>query len=150
MRTLPRILFSLCAQFKRRSSTRRPVGVRRVRDDSVIEPIEAVALLLREAGIGGDGGEQAGGQRSVDAFEELQEDEADRVALRQQAVAAAVWQTLDQAFGAELRQVVPEGRETVLVGRGIEGGGWRLQVTVVKVSPAAKRTRACMRASCRG
>jgi hypothetical protein len=41
-----------------------------------------------EPGIGFDGREEAGGQRGVDAFEELQENETDRVAVREKPIAA--------------------------------------------------------------
>jgi hypothetical protein len=37
-------------------------------------------VVYAEPGVGLDGREEAGGQRGVDAFEELQEDETDRVA----------------------------------------------------------------------
>ena len=47
-----------------------------------------MAFLLSETGIGGDRREEAGGEWCVDAFEELQEDEADRIALGEQAIAS--------------------------------------------------------------
>jgi hypothetical protein len=55
-------------------------------DDALVEVIELRPLLLVEAIVCADGAEQAGGQRCIDAFEQRQEDEADRVALRQELV----------------------------------------------------------------
>jgi hypothetical protein len=44
--------------------------------------VELRSVLPAEPGVGFDGREEAGGQRDVDAFEELQEKETDRVAVR--------------------------------------------------------------------
>jgi hypothetical protein len=54
-----------------------------VGDDALIQPVESMAFLLSETSIGGDRREEAGGERGVNAFEELQEDEADYIALRE-------------------------------------------------------------------
>ena len=59
-------------------------------------------MLAEQLGVGLDGREEASGQRGVDAFEELQEDEADRVAVGEEPVAARVRQLFDQALGAKL------------------------------------------------
>lgn len=56
-------------------------------DDAVIQTVEAMALLVGETVIGGDRFQEARGERRVDALEELQEEEADRVPVWQQAVA---------------------------------------------------------------
>jgi len=66
--------------------------------------------------------EESSGERSVDAVEEFQEDQADRISLGRQAVAAGAGQLFDQAFGAQLGEVVSEGGQAVLVGGATEGG----------------------------
>jgi hypothetical protein len=50
-------------------------------DNSLIEAIELGSLLGLESGVGGNRTEQAGGERRIDALEELQEDEANRVSV---------------------------------------------------------------------
>lgn len=67
----------------------------------VIQAIESVAFLRSETRIG-DRREQAGGQRCGHAFEELREDEADRVALGKQAIASRVRHAFDGALRAAL------------------------------------------------
>ena len=49
-----------------------------------------------------DGAEKACREWGIDAFEELQEDEADRVSLREELIAARVRELGNKAFGAEL------------------------------------------------
>jgi hypothetical protein len=46
-------------------------------DDSLIETVELGSLLMVESVISWDGTEKACRKRSIDSFEELQEDEAD-------------------------------------------------------------------------
>ena len=112
------------------------------------------SLLRIEPGICFDGAEKACREWGIDAFEELQEDEADRVPLREELIAARVRELGDKALGAELREIVAERGERVAFGGAAErfdDGGWIS--AVVKVLPAAmcaKRTSACIRASCRG
>ena len=67
-------------------------------DDALIEAIELRSLLLVEPGIRADGAEKTSGKRCIDAFEELQEDEADRVSVRQELIAAGVWKLGDEAL----------------------------------------------------
>ena len=69
-------------------------------DDALVEAVELLSVLVLEAGVGRDGREEAGGQRGVDAFEELQEDEADRVVVGEEPVAARVRQLFDKALVA--------------------------------------------------
>jgi hypothetical protein len=57
-------------------------------DDFLRETIELRSLVRFEAGICVDGSEQTGGQRRIDALEKFQEDEANRVAVRQELIAA--------------------------------------------------------------
>jgi hypothetical protein len=56
--------------------------------ESLIEAIELGSLVRFEPLVGGDRTEKAGGERRIDTLEELQEDEADRVAVRQELIAA--------------------------------------------------------------
>ena len=98
---------------------RTPEGVE-VGDDALIESVESMALLFSEDGIGRDGSEETGRQRGVDAFEEFQKEDAQSIPMGQQAIAA---RALDQAFRARLRQVVPQGGESILVSRHIECAG---------------------------
>jgi len=62
-----------------------------------------------------DGAEKACGEWRVDAFEELQEDEADRVSLRQQLITARVGELGNKTLGAEFREVVAERSERVVL-----------------------------------
>src|SRR5208337_579635 len=71
-------------------------------DDALIEPVEERSALAAQLGVGRDWGKKAGSQRSVDAFKELQKDEADRVAVGEDPIAARVWQLLDEALGAQI------------------------------------------------
>jgi len=62
-----------------------------------------------------DGAEKACGEWRVDAFEELQEDEADRVSLREQLITARVGELGNKPLGAEFREVVAERSEGVVL-----------------------------------
>jgi hypothetical protein len=57
-------------------------------DDALVEAIELRLLLAMKSAVGWNRAEQAGSERRVDALEELQEEKADGVALRQQLIAA--------------------------------------------------------------
>ena len=71
-------------------------------DDALIEAVELRSLLLIDLAICADGAEKAGGERRIDAFEQLQEDQADRIAVRQELIAAGVGELGDEPFGPEL------------------------------------------------
>jgi hypothetical protein len=62
----------------------------------VVEPVELRSPLVSDSGIGADCAKKSRGQRGVDALEELQEDETDRVSLRQELIAAGVWKLGDE------------------------------------------------------
>jgi hypothetical protein len=100
------------------------------------------------------GAEKACGEWRVDAFEERQEDEANRVSLREQLITARVGELGNKTLGANFREVIAERGERVVSGAQPSASttaGWIS--AVVKVLPAAmcaKRTSTCMRASCRG
>ena len=55
----------------------------RVSHDLLIQPIKTMSFLLGETRVRGDGGEQAGSKRGVDAFEEFQKEHAEAIALWQ-------------------------------------------------------------------
>ena len=52
------------------------------------EVVMAGVRLAAEVGVGPNRGKKAGGERGIDAFEEVQKDKADRVAVGEEAVAA--------------------------------------------------------------
>jgi hypothetical protein len=70
-------------------------------DNALIEAIELRSPLGLKPCVCFDGAEQACGERRVDAFEELQEDEADRVSLREQLITARVGELGNKTLGAE-------------------------------------------------
>jgi hypothetical protein len=45
--------------------------------------------------------EEACGKRRVDLVKQLEEDQADSIAVWQEMIAARMWELFDQAFGAE-------------------------------------------------
>jgi hypothetical protein len=58
----------------------------------------------------------ASGKRRVDAFEELQEDETDRVSVRQELISARARQLGHEALCAQLREIIAERGEGIAVG----------------------------------
>src|SRR6266436_4787880 len=89
---------------------------------ALVKAVERRALAVGEGLVSGDRVEESSGQRSVDAVEEFQEDQADRISLGQQTVAAGAGQLFDKAFRAELGEVVSKGGQAVLLRAGIESG----------------------------
>ena len=83
--------------------------------------------LLLQLAITGNGTKQTCGKRSIDALEELKEDERDRVARWQQAISARVRQFLNQTLRPELRQVVALRSQTVI------GGGKAERVSDLRI-----------------
>jgi hypothetical protein len=65
-------------------------------DDAVIEAIELGSLVWVEAAVAGHGVEEAGRERGVDALEEFQEDETDRVSLREKLISAGMRELGDE------------------------------------------------------
>ena len=59
-------------------------------DGARVEAVELRSVLAVEPGVALDGREEPGSRLGVDAFEELQEDETDRVAVEEEPVAARV------------------------------------------------------------
>src|SRR5436190_12781407 len=92
-------------------------------DDALIEAIELRSPLGFELGICFDGAEKACRERRVDAFEELQEHEADRVSVSKQLIPARIGELGNQAVGTELREVVAKRGERVVGGGAAERFG---------------------------
>jgi len=88
----------------------------KVIDDPVVQAVEKRPLLVRDSGIGANGAEETRGKRGVDAFEQLQEHQADRVSLREELIAAGVWKLGDETLGPELGQVVAERGKRIAFG----------------------------------
>jgi len=91
-------------------------------DDALIEAIELRPLLLVDPSICSKGAENAGGQWRIDAFEQLQEDKADRVSLRKQSITTGVGKLGDEPFGPEFCKVVAQRAKGVAFGGAAEHG----------------------------
>ena len=89
-------------------------------DDALIEAIELSSPLGFEPGICFDGTEKACREWGIDAFEELQKDEADRVPVREKLITARVRELGNEAFGAEFREIVAERGKRVAFGGAAE------------------------------
>ena len=98
-------------------------------DNALIEPVKLRSPLGLKPDVCFDGVEKACGERRVDAFEELKEDEANRVPLREQLIAARVGELGNKTLGADFRKVVTERSERVVLWgaakRFDDGGGFR-------------------------
>src|SRR5260370_16382552 len=73
--------------------------------EALVEAIEQRVLAWREGCVTGDRAQGSGSQGSIDALEELQEDQADGISLGQQLVAARAGQLFSKAFPPELGEV---------------------------------------------
>lgn len=60
--------------------------------------------------------QESGGQRCIDPFKEFEEDQANRVAVREQTVASGAVDFDQQAFGSQLGEIVSQRSEAVVVG----------------------------------
>ena len=67
-----------------------------------------------------DRAEKACRERRVDAFEELQEHEADGVPMWEELISARVGELGNKPFGPELREIVSERAEGVVLGEAPE------------------------------
>jgi hypothetical protein len=70
-------------------------------DDALIEAIELRPPLGFEPFISFEGAEETCHEWGIDPFEELQEDEADRVSLRKELIASRVRELGNKTFGTE-------------------------------------------------
>src|SRR5438045_5615276 len=71
-----------------------------------VQAIERSLTVRRQARIVGDGGEGSGGQRGVDAVDDLEEQDADAEAILGQAVRWGAGLLAAQALGPQFGQVV--------------------------------------------
>jgi hypothetical protein len=74
-------------------------------DNALIEAIKLRSPLGLKSGVCFDAAEKACGEWRVDAFEELKEDEANRVPLREQLIAARVGELGNKTLGADYRSI---------------------------------------------
>src|SRR5438309_1661585 len=84
--------------------------------DPLIEPVELRLLLWRQFSVACKRMQETSGQWSVNAFEQFEEHEANPVTLRQQAIPARFGNSLDQAFGAQLGEIVAKRTQAILTG----------------------------------
>src|SRR5438132_4896989 len=89
---------------------------------ALVKAVERRALAVGEGLVGGDRVEESSGERSEDAVEEFQEDQADRISLGRQTVASGAGQLFDKAFGVQLGEIVAKGGQAVLLRSATEGG----------------------------
>ena len=73
---------------------------------ALVQAVERRAVGVGEGLVSGDRVEESSGERSVDAVEEFQEDQADRISLGRQTGAAGAGELFDKAFGAQLGEIV--------------------------------------------
>jgi hypothetical protein len=91
-----------------------------IADNRLIEAIELRPPLGFEPCVCFDWAEKTCCEWGIDAFEELQEYEADRVSVREELIAARVGEFGHKAFGTEFREVVAERGERVAFGGAAE------------------------------
>ena len=84
-------------------------------DYAVVEAVELRSPLVSDSGIGADRVKKTRGQRGVDTLEQLQEDETDRVSLRQKLMAAGTWKSGDESLGSQLAEIVAERGKRIAV-----------------------------------
>jgi len=73
------------------------------RGDTPVELVKVRQPLVRQLGVSGDGLQEPGGERGIDAVEELEKDQTEAIAVRQEPVASRAREFLDQALPAEFR-----------------------------------------------
>jgi hypothetical protein len=76
-----------------------------------IQAVELATFLFGQDAVAAEWRHEAGRKRCVDLFEELEEDQADRVALAGQSIATGAWDLLYQAFGAQFGKVIAKRQE---------------------------------------
>ena len=74
-------------------------------DDALVEPVELKAFLLMDLRISGEGLEEPGRQRRVDALEEFEEHETDRVPVREESIPSPAGHLRDKPLALRLTQV---------------------------------------------
>jgi len=82
----------------------------------VIQAVKLRQFLPWNLRLGTDGPHEPGGERCVEAFEELQKEHAEAVALREQPIPPRMRKLVDQPLGAQFGDVVAERRQPVVGG----------------------------------
>ena len=71
----------------------------------MVEAVELGSLVIMDSCIGADGAEKASGQRRINTFEQLEEEQAERVSVGEKLISAGIWKLGDKTFGPKLREV---------------------------------------------
>ena len=72
--------------------------------DALVEAVQGTAFLFRQYMIAAEWREQTCGERRVDFFEQLQEDNTDRVALGDQPIAPGARHPFDEPLARSLER----------------------------------------------
>ena len=86
----------------------------KIMDDPVVEAVELGSPLVGDCGIGADRAEETRSQRGVDSFEQLQEQQADRVTLREELIAARIRKFGNETLGPQFGKIVAQRCQGVL------------------------------------
>src|SRR6266498_1102519 len=88
-------------------------------NDVLIERVELrPPVKLR---VSGKRSQEPSGERRVDAFKEFEKHQRDSIAVWQEPVPSGVWKLLDKALCTQLRELVAERREAIVLGRSAQG-----------------------------
>ena len=88
--------------------------------DTLVEVVELRSLVGLESAVCIDGSKQACGEWRVDALEEFEEDEADRITVRKQLISTRIGNLGNEFFGAQLGEIVAERGQRVGIRFAIE------------------------------
>ena len=86
----------------------------------MVEAVELRSLVIMDLCIGVDGAKESSGQRRINTFEQLEEDQTERVAVGEELISAGIWKLGDKTFGPKLGEVIAEGGERIALGRASE------------------------------
>src|SRR6516165_5455130 len=86
----------------------------------MVEAVELRSLVIMDLCIGVDGAKESSGQRRINTFEQLEEDQTERVAVGEELISAGIWKLGDKTFGPKLSGVIAEGGERIALGRASE------------------------------
>jgi len=82
-------------------------------DDPVVEAVELGSPVVGASGISADRAEETRSQWGVDSFEQLQEQQADRVTLREELIAARIRKFGNETLGPQFGKIVAERGERI-------------------------------------
>ena len=96
--------------------------------DLLVETIQLRETLLLKMFICREGSEQASSEWGVNPLKQFQKNQADAIAVGQEAVAPGVRNLFNQALGPQLGQVVAQRGEAIVIGGATQGlGGLGMQ-----------------------